>query len=415
MSTEHKDISGVNVCPAHFAAYANSAARVAATPTSAEVSKLAVQSDTGEFFRLASIGPTVWASIVGTVVAAGAALGATSLQPNTACTVSALTVTQAVATSGSPSALVVTAAAHTTLAASTDFNDLDINLSATAQLSTGNLAIGSPLRSIRVRPRTYSAVGASTFAVVSTLSLSAPIAGSLATFTNPFALYIESGAIGINHAQKIQGKSNAGTAFFDLFDWGTASPNRLTIGSPSGSIIITTSTNGFIVQTNGGTRFTVNDTSIALGSSVVAVNFISTAAAPVLTQLVDATATVTGQTIKLVGQNVSGTTAVTAGDAGAVGGAATGASGTRNGGNGFVQGGAGASLNGEAQLRNAAGTAIVRVNSTGFAIFKAPVAQPADLGAPSFSTASVAALAADVQTYIGNMRTNVLQPLGLTA
>jgi hypothetical protein len=104
------------------------------------------------------------------------------------------TLTQVVATSGSPTAFTVTGAAHTTLALSTEATDVNFNLARTVQFATGAL---TTQRAMRIQAPTYSFVGASTITTASTLSISGPpVAGTNATITNAYALNVESGRIG---------------------------------------------------------------------------------------------------------------------------------------------------------------------------------------------------------------------------
>lgn len=97
------------------------------------------------------------------------------------------TITQSAVTSGSPNALLITGGAHTTLAAGAEASDVNINLNRTVQFATGAHSIQ---RAVNISPPTYSFVGASTLAKVSTLYLSAPSAGTNATFTNTSAATI---------------------------------------------------------------------------------------------------------------------------------------------------------------------------------------------------------------------------------
>lgn len=86
----------------------------------------------------------------------------------------------------------LTGATLGTLTASTEYNDLRLNYSNVAQFSTGALTTE---RTIRIDPRTYSAVGASVITTASTLSIGgAPTAGTNVTITNPYALNVELGA-----------------------------------------------------------------------------------------------------------------------------------------------------------------------------------------------------------------------------
>lgn len=99
-----------------------------------------------------------------------------------------MSIVQPVYTSGSPSILTITGGAHTTLTASTEVIDLNINLSRTVQLATGAL---TTQRSVVVSPVTYGFVGASTVSFSSTFAVTGlPQAGTNATLTNSSALIV---------------------------------------------------------------------------------------------------------------------------------------------------------------------------------------------------------------------------------
>jgi hypothetical protein len=100
-----------------------------------------------------------------------------------------VTVAQPVATSGSPTGLLFTGGAHTTLTASTEAIDINFNLARTVQFATGALATQ---RSMYIQGATYAFVGASTLTNAITLQIDAPTAGTNATITNPYALFINS-------------------------------------------------------------------------------------------------------------------------------------------------------------------------------------------------------------------------------
>ncbi len=112
----------------------------------------------------------------------GAAAGATT----------ELTVTQAVATTGSPTLLTVTGAAHTGLTALTEATDVNFNLARTVQFATGAL---TTQRAVQFSAPTYGFVGASTLTSAATVYISgAPVAGTNATITNAYALWVDSGS-----------------------------------------------------------------------------------------------------------------------------------------------------------------------------------------------------------------------------
>jgi len=106
-------------------------------------------------------------------------------------TATGLAITPQVATSGSPTGLLFTGAANTTLTASTEATDINFNLARTVQFATGALATQ---RAIRIQAPTYGFVGASTITKAATVSITgAPIAGTNATITSGIALDISTG------------------------------------------------------------------------------------------------------------------------------------------------------------------------------------------------------------------------------
>jgi hypothetical protein len=101
------------------------------------------------------------------------------------------TVQPFVRTTGSPTGFLYTGAAHTTLTASTESTDVNLNFARTVQFSTGAL---TTQRTIRIQAATYAFAGASTLTNAITLHLSgAPVAGTNATITNAIAAMFEAG------------------------------------------------------------------------------------------------------------------------------------------------------------------------------------------------------------------------------
>lgn len=99
---------------------------------------------------------------------------------------STTTWTQNAQTTGSPTLLTLVGGAHTTLAASTEATDVNVNLARTVEFATGALATQ---RAVRFQAPTYAFVGASTITTAATVAISgAPVAGANATITNAYAL-----------------------------------------------------------------------------------------------------------------------------------------------------------------------------------------------------------------------------------
>lgn len=110
-----------------------------------------------------------------------------------------LGVTQTIVTTGSPTAFFVTGAAHTTLTASVESVGARFNFSAIKQFATGAL---TTQREVLIQAPTYAFVGASTITNAATCAITgAPIAGTNATITNQFALWIQSGSIALSNGQ----------------------------------------------------------------------------------------------------------------------------------------------------------------------------------------------------------------------
>lgn len=85
---------------------------------------------------------------------------------------------------------------HTALTASTEYTDLNFNLARTVQFATGAL---TTQRAMRIQAPTYGFVGSSTITNAATLSISGPpVAGTNATFTNKWALWLETGGVKVD-------------------------------------------------------------------------------------------------------------------------------------------------------------------------------------------------------------------------
>jgi hypothetical protein len=104
-----------------------------------------------------------------------------------------LNVTQVVVAGATAiDALTVTSGAHTTLTASTEMPSIHFDLSATQQWATGAL---TNQRAVTISAPTYAFVGASTITDAATLYIdAAPTAGTNATITNAYALWVDAGA-----------------------------------------------------------------------------------------------------------------------------------------------------------------------------------------------------------------------------
>lgn len=92
---------------------------------------------------------------------------------------------------GNPVALLLTGPAHTGLTASAEVVDVNLNLARTVQRATGDV---TTQRAMLVQAPTYGFVGTSTIATAATLAITAaPIAGTNATITKTYALWVQAG------------------------------------------------------------------------------------------------------------------------------------------------------------------------------------------------------------------------------
>lgn len=93
--------------------------------------------------------------------------------------------------SGTQTALTLTGAANTGLTASTEAVDVRFNLARTVQFAVGALATQ---RAFLIEAPTYAFAAASTLTTAATLAISgSPVAGTNATITNRYALWVQSG------------------------------------------------------------------------------------------------------------------------------------------------------------------------------------------------------------------------------
>lgn len=130
-----------------------------------------------------------------------------------------------VATTGAPNpGILLTAAAHTALTASTEFNAVFINGAVTQEFATGAL---TTQRFFRVDAPTYSAVGASTITNAATFAVSgAPVAGANATITNRYSIWSQNGTVRMDDIVAAGSGSLAGSVLDLAQTWNTT-------GSPS--------------------------------------------------------------------------------------------------------------------------------------------------------------------------------------
>lgn len=165
--------------------------------------------------------------------------GTTNITTVGAVTTRTLAVTPVASTGTQSPSVTVTAPAHTTLTASTEYSDVYLNLARTAQFATGAL---TTQRAVRISAPTYSSVAASTITTAVTLSIEGPPnAGSNVTITNPVALNVgTSNGIGII-ISGVQNQSNdlfrANVTGLDSTTFISTTRPALTIAS-SGALVL---------------------------------------------------------------------------------------------------------------------------------------------------------------------------------
>ena len=174
------------------------------------------------------------------------------------------------------SSFIVQAPNHTSLTASTEYNDVYWNLARTVEFATGAIATQ---RAVRISQPTYSFVGASTITNAATVQIDgAPVAGTNATITNQIALRVLTGvaaATGIvvqaatsQYKNLIEWTSSTGDV------WGRINENGVVFSNWRGTnnILINTSAASFVSATanvligsNSGASITTASYTMAVG------------------------------------------------------------------------------------------------------------------------------------------------------
>ncbi len=152
-----------------------------------------------------------------------------------------------------------TSAAHTNMTASSEFNSIYLNGAVTQQFATGALATQ---RFMRIAAPTYAFVGDSTITKAATVAISgAPVAGTHATITNSYALWVQAGTAqfdaGVNiptgQTYKI---NNVALAYGDV---GAASASQGSNADSAYAAAVTNATDtnsaNYIVKRNGSGNF----------------------------------------------------------------------------------------------------------------------------------------------------------------
>ena len=152
------------------------------------------------FLQLSSSSPTVYVSAGRTLAlesgsgsfSGSSATGTWSMPSGAGTIISArVNYTQNAITGSTNNGFIYTGVAHTTLTASTEKSDWNWNGSRTVQFATGAL---TTQRQYLFQPATYGFVGASTLTNAATVAITgAPAAGTNATITNAYALWVQAG------------------------------------------------------------------------------------------------------------------------------------------------------------------------------------------------------------------------------
>lgn len=290
-----------------------------------------------------------------------------------------VTVTQAAVSGGTPKALRITGGAHLNSVLSTELIDVDFALARTVQFATGAIATQ---RAALFREPTYGFVGASVITNAATVAIAgAPVAGTNATITNPWALWVQGGdtkltgnlmlgpgslptvgTLRLAYGATCYGLGvSPGFGNFKLFEWGVgAANNNLGLGDTANTSTIVQSGGAVHAQIGATVRSTVTATTFEV--RVAAIQFGAVGVTAPAFKMADETAnSATGQPVTFTGQACTGTTST--------GGAV------------ILKGTAGTSAEGEVSIQSSGGTKWFRSNATGFAFHNtAPVAKPTVTG-----------------------------------
>jgi hypothetical protein len=188
-----------------------------------------------------------------------------------------VTIAPPVVSTGAVTELLITASANTGQTLSTEINGVNFNLSATRQWATGAI---TTQREFLVQAPTYAFVGASTITNAATLAISgAPIAGTHATLTNTYALWVQGGTS--NFAGLVQTVATAtGGAGLNL-PQGTAptSPNNGDVWTTSAGLYVQiagTTVGPLAAATAVAITGSIASTQVAFGSGTSAIQGSST-------------------------------------------------------------------------------------------------------------------------------------------
>ena len=174
-------------------------------------------------------------------------------------TTTPIVATQSASSGGSPTGYQFSSGAHTALTASTETIDVNFNIGRTVQWATGALATQ---RAVQFGQPTYAFVGASTLTNAATVYIAgAPVAGTNATITNSYALWI-GGLVRLDAGLRFVGATSGSAGIKVAAVAGT--PADLTLPTTSG-------TNGYLLQTDGsGNLSWTAPTAAGIGGTIAA-------------------------------------------------------------------------------------------------------------------------------------------------
>jgi hypothetical protein len=175
-------------------------------------------------------------------------------------------ITQPAGTGSPQQAFIILGGAHTSLTASTEIHDVNFSLDRTVQWATGAI---TTQRAFVVAAPTYAFVGTSTITSAATFAITgAPVAGTNATLTNSYALWVQAGrsqfngAVLSNNATAGIGYSTgAGGAVTQI----TSRTTGVTLNTVAGAITLFT-----VAPTlNAWVSFTVTNSAVAATDTIV--------------------------------------------------------------------------------------------------------------------------------------------------
>jgi len=135
----------------------------------------------------------------------------------TVTTLGYLTAAPTASTSGSPTILTYTAPAHTGLTADTEATDINFNLARTVQFTAAGGSFTTQ-RAVRFQAPTYAFTSADTITTTCTVCISgAPVAGTNATLTNRYSLWVQSGMSNFDDPVNIGSGSSLASDDYLLF------------------------------------------------------------------------------------------------------------------------------------------------------------------------------------------------------